>query len=73
MLAFFNIDAGLWEILTVFFLSMTPIIELFRGAYLGVEMNCMNYVWISCATTLAVLFIGVLLFTRIERTFMDTV
>ena len=31
MLAFFNIDAGLWEILTVFFLSMTPIIEL-RGA-----------------------------------------
>ena len=52
---------------------MTPIIELFRGAYLGVEMNCMNYVWISCATTLAVLFIGVLLFTRIERTFMDTV
>lgn len=52
---------------------MTPVIELFRSAYLGVEMSNMRYVWISGGVTLAVLFIGVVLFTRIERTFMDTV
>lgn len=52
---------------------MTPVIELFRSAYLGVEMSNMCYVWISGGVTLAVLFIGVVLFTRIERTFMDTV
>ena len=52
---------------------MTPLIELFRSAYLGVELTCANYIWVSCAITLAVLFIGVALFTRIERTFMDTV
>jgi lipopolysaccharide transport system permease protein len=52
---------------------MTPVLELFRSAYLGVEMSGMNYLWISCGTTLAVLLIGIVLFTRIERTFMDTV
>ena len=52
---------------------MTPVIELFRSAYLGVEMTCAPYIWISWATTFAVLFVGIVLFTRIERTFMDTV
>ena len=52
---------------------MTPVIELFRSAYLGVEMTCAPYIWISWVTTLAVLFVGIVLFTRIERTFMDTV
>lgn len=52
---------------------MTPVIELFRSAFLGVEMSSMGYYWISWAVTLVVLFIGVVLFTRIERTFMDTV
>ena len=52
---------------------MTPVIELFRSAYLGVEMTCAPYIWISWVTTFAVLFVGIVLFTRIERTFMDTV
>ena len=52
---------------------MTPMIELFRSAYLGVETGEMIYYWISVGTTLAVLALGVMLFTRIERTFMDTV
>ena len=52
---------------------MTPVIELFRSAYLGVEMTCSPYIWISWVTTFAVLFVGIVLFTRIERTFMDTV
>lgn len=52
---------------------MTPVIELFRSAYLGVEMTCAPYIWISWVTTFVVLFVGIVLFTRIERTFMDTV
>lgn len=52
---------------------MTPVIELFRSAYLGVEMTCTPYIWISWVTTFVVLFVGIVLFTRIERTFMDTV
>ena len=52
---------------------MTPVIELFRSAYLGVEMTCAPYIWIYWVTTFAVLFVGIVLFTRIERTFMDTV
>lgn len=52
---------------------MTPVIELFRSAYLGVEMTCAPYIWISWVATFAVLFVGIVLFTRIERTFMDTV
>lgn len=60
--------------LTRFFMlnPMTPVIELFRSAYLGVEYTCGNYIFVSWATTIAVLIIGVILFTRIERTFMDT-
>lgn len=58
----------------VFMLNpMTPVIELFRSAYLGVEMTCTNYLLISWGTTLAVLVIGLMLFTHIERTFVDTV
>lgn len=52
---------------------MAPMIELFRAAYLGVPVIGMNYYWISWGTTLIVLLIGVMLFTRIEKTFMDTV
>lgn len=52
---------------------MTPVIELFRSAYLGVEMTGWGYWGISWITTIAVLILGIMLFTRIERTFVDTV
>lgn len=52
---------------------MTPIIEMFRSAYLGVEFTCAGYWGISWITTVAVLALGIMLFTRIERTFVDTV
>ncbi len=52
---------------------MAPMIELFRSSFLGVPMTGMGYYWISWATTLAVLLLGVVLFTRVEKTFMDTV
>lgn len=52
---------------------MTPVIEMFRSAYLGVELSCAGFWGISWITTAAVLALGIMLFTRIERTFVDTV
>lgn len=52
---------------------MTPVIELFRAAYLGTEMIAAKYLWISCGATALILILGVVLFSRVERTFMDTV
>ena len=52
---------------------MTPLVELFRSAYLGTECFYMNYYWLSIAMTIVVFFIGVVLFSRVEKTFMDTV
>ena len=52
---------------------MTPVIELFRAAYLGVPGFDFRYCWPSLLITLAVLALGVLLFSHTEKTFMDTV
>ena len=52
---------------------ITPIVNLFRYAYLGIgEIEWLFY-GISWIITLVVLFIGVLLFSKVEKTFMDTV
>lgn len=52
---------------------MTPVIELFRAAFLGAEITSLSYWGISWITTVAVLVLGIMLFTKIERTFVDTV
>jgi lipopolysaccharide transport system permease protein len=52
---------------------MTPLIEMFRSAYLGSEFCYQNYYFISIAVTLLVFLFGVILFSRVEKTFMDTV
>jgi lipopolysaccharide transport system permease protein len=52
---------------------MTPIVETFRYAYLGSGTFDGIYLCYSAGFTLAVLFIGVVLFNHVERTFMDTV
>ena len=52
---------------------VTPIVNLFRYAYLGIgEMEWLFY-GISWIITLIVLFIGIMLFSKVEKTFMDTV
>ena len=52
---------------------ITPIIETFRAGFLGAG----NATWLglgySAAFMLVVLFIGVVIFNRVERTFIDTV
>ena len=52
---------------------MAPIIECFRSVVLGIPTQAWQYWGISWAITIVVLFIGVILFSKIEKTFMDTV
>ena len=52
---------------------MTPIIETFRYSYLGRGVFDVGYLFYSAGITVAVLLIGIVLFNRVERTFMDTV
>ena len=52
---------------------VTPIVNLFRYAYLGIGQIDWMYYGISWATTLVLLFVGIVLFSRVEKTFMDTV
>ena len=52
---------------------VTPIVNIFRYGYLGIGQIDWHYYIISWIVTLVVLFIGVVLFSRVEKTFMDTV
>ena len=62
------------NLLGVYMLNpITPIIELFRAAYLGVAEYSLTYNAVSMAMTLVVLLIGVVLFSHTEKTFMDTI
>jgi lipopolysaccharide transport system permease protein len=52
---------------------VTSIIETFRAGFLGVGTVEAEYLLYSTLFAVIVLAIGALLFTRVERTFMDTV
>ena len=52
---------------------VTPIVNLFRYAYLGIGQVDWLYYGISWAVTCGLLFMGIVLFSRVEKTFMDTV
>lgn len=52
---------------------VTPIIVMFRYAYLGIGTIDWVYYGLSWITTLVVLFIGIVLFSRVEKNFMDTI
>ncbi len=52
---------------------MTPIVETFKTALLGVgEVNYMSLLY-SLVFTIVLLAVGILIFNKVERTFMDTV
>lgn len=58
----------------LYFLNpMASVIELFREAYLGAGSFQIEYYLLSVVITLALLFAGLVLFSRTEKTFMDTV
>ena len=52
---------------------ITPVITTFRYALFGFGYFNITYYLISWAATIFIFFIGVVLFSRIERTFMDTI
>lgn len=54
---------------------MTSVIETFRYILLGGEAGSLDwfYFGISWASTITVLFIGIILFSKVEKTFMDTI
>jgi lipopolysaccharide transport system permease protein len=52
---------------------LAPIIETFRFALLGVGTFSFLYLAYSFVFTTVILFVGLLLFNRVEKTFMDTV
>ncbi len=52
---------------------MAPVIETFRYAFLGTGELPLMYLAISMIVTVVVLAIGVVLFSKVEKTFMDTV
>lgn len=52
---------------------MSPIVETFRYAFFGCGSIPWENLGISLAATAAILFLGILMFNRVERTFVDTV
>lgn len=52
---------------------MTPVIETFRYAFLGTGTFSWSFLGISAVATLLILAVGILLFNKVEKTFMDTV
>jgi lipopolysaccharide transport system permease protein len=52
---------------------MAPIIETFRYVFLGVGTVYPWQMGLSAAITMLVLLSGIVLFSRIEKSFMDTV
>lgn len=62
------------KLFTVIMLNpMSPIIELMRYGWLGSGTTPFFYWGISWITTAVVLFLGVVLFNKVEKNFMDTV
>ena len=52
---------------------ITPIITTFRYSMFGFGFFDIGYYLISWAISLVIFFIGLIMFSRIERTFMDTI
>lgn len=67
-----QLDDGLFK--TVMWLNpVTAPIELFRYALLGQGTVDIFYLIISCVITIVVFLLGIIIFNRVEKTFMDTV
>ena len=52
---------------------MVALVECFRYAFFGTSAIQLNHIVISWVVTLFLLIAGIILFSRIEKTFMDTV
>lgn len=52
---------------------MSPILEAFRYAFLGAGSFSVSYLSYSAIVTLFILGLGIVIFSRVEKTFIDTV
>jgi lipopolysaccharide transport system permease protein len=52
---------------------MSYIVELFKYAFIGVGTLHWDYYFVSIAFTILILFLGLLIFNKVEKTFMDRV
>ena len=52
---------------------VTPIVNVFRYGYLGIGQIEWTYYIIGWCVTALLLFLGLILFSKVEKTFMDTV
>ena len=52
---------------------VTPVICMLRYAFLGIGKLQMGYYGISWVLTIAVVVLGIIMFNKVEKTFMDTV
>ena len=52
---------------------VTPILEIFRSVFLGTQAYAINYYAYSWGITLLLFMLGLVLFSRTEKIFMDTV
>lgn len=67
-------DGSLTTVYALMMLNpVSPAIELIRYGWLGAGTIPLLFFAISWAVTLIVMFIGIILFNKVERTFMDTV
>jgi lipopolysaccharide transport system permease protein len=57
----------------IFANPMTPIVEAFRFAFLGAGTVNPGHLLYSFIFMLAAVFLGSVIFNRVEQTFMDTV
>lgn len=67
-----SVGEGLMK--TVFMLNpVTPAVELIRYAVLGQGTVHWGFYGLSCGLTVVLFILGVMIFNRVEKTFMDTV
>lgn len=52
---------------------MTAVVESFRGAFLGVSTLTLGDLILSISITVVFFVLGIIVFSRVEKTFMDTV
>lgn len=52
---------------------VTPVICMLRYAFLGIGELQLEYYTMSWVVTIFVVFVGIIMFNRVEKTFMDTV
>lgn len=52
---------------------VTASVELFRYAILGKGTVVLQYLALSCGISILVIILGIMIFNRVEKTFMDTV